>query len=77
LLELADAACTISTSPDATATGNPEDRKMTREDNSHERMCYRYAADSQGYTGTYAEWLAMGEVERSEYEVGAAGIPTG
>lgn len=39
-------------------------------------QAYRYAVRSQGFTGTYQDWLALADDERAEYEAGAAGIPT-
>lgn len=33
---------------------------------------YRWARDQQGYTGTWAEWLAMPLGDRQAYEDGAA-----
>lgn len=47
-----------------------------RQDSQHEQMCWKYAVREQGYTGTYAEWLAMPAAEREEYETGAQGIGT-
>lgn len=44
--------------------------------NAGEKTAWQYAVRSQGYTGTFAAWMAMGADERSEYEAGAAGIPT-
>jgi len=44
---------------------------------AQDQAAYRWAKNEQGYTGSYAEWQAMSDDERNEYEQGAAGIPTG
>lgn len=47
-----------------------------RTDTARERTAYAWAKNEQGYTGTYAEWLAMPAADRAEHEDGAAGIGT-
>lgn len=37
---------------------------------------YRYAVSSQGFVGTYQDWLDLDAEERAKYEAGAEGIPT-
>lgn len=37
---------------------------------------WKWATQNQGYTGTFADWQAMDDGERAEYEAGAAGIGT-
>lgn len=41
-----------------------------------EMTAWKYAVRSQGYEGTFEQWLAMDADERAEYEAGAAGEPT-
>ena len=41
-----------------------------------EAKAYKYACADQGCVLTFAEWLAQDKGERSEWENGAAGIPT-
>lgn len=53
------------------------DTTMTTEQLAHERMCWQYAVQSQGFEGTFADWLALSADDREEYELGAQGIPTG
>jgi hypothetical protein len=50
---------------------------MTPGQLAHEKMCWFYAVDAQGFDGTFADWLALPADEREEYELGAQGIPTG
>ena len=48
----------------------------TRQDTPEEKKAFFWAANNQGFAGTYEEWLALSDVDRAEYELGAAGVPT-
>ena len=41
-----------------------------------DKEAWRYAVAQQGFAGEYGDWLAMSDLERTEYENGAAGNPT-
>lgn len=56
---------------------HPVTGQVVEVNEAQDQAAYRWAKNEQGYTGTYAEWQAMGDDERNEYEQGAAGIPTG
>lgn len=45
-------------------------------DDSKELKAWKYAVRSQGYTGTYADWLQLSDDDRAEYETGAQGVGT-
>lgn len=49
--------------------------RIVRELNA-DHAAYRWASEEQGFDGTYADWCDLDADERSEYEAGAAGIPT-
>ena len=38
---------------------------------------YQWAVEHQGFAGDYENWCELPSDEREEYELGAAGIPTG
>jgi len=38
---------------------------------------YHWAIENQGFKGDYEHWCELPSDEREEYELGAAGIPTG
>lgn len=48
----------------------------TTTDRASEERAWKYAVRSQGYEGTFEQWLAMDADERSEYETGAQGVGT-
>jgi hypothetical protein len=41
-----------------------------------EEQAFAWAKSNQGFTGDFGQWMAQDDDERSEYEDGAAGIPT-
>jgi hypothetical protein len=50
------------------ADGSPRDLR--------EKHAFAWARASQGFAGTFGEWLALDDEERAAFERGAAGIPT-
>ncbi len=42
-----------------------------------DEQAWRWACQNQGYDGTFADWQSLDNDERAEFEMGAAGIPTG
>lgn len=41
-----------------------------------DEAAWKWARDNQGFHGDFAAWQSQDNDERSEYEAGAAGIPT-
>jgi len=41
-----------------------------------DKEAWQWATANQGFVGDFAAWQAQDDDERSEYELGAAGIPT-
>lgn len=61
---------------DADAMREEAADKAARREEAREAKAYRYACAEQGCTLTFAQWMVQDASARSEWENGAAGIPT-